>query len=122
MLHPGCPDHPIKKTTFRLGRFIMENEREDAKENKIILLTIKNVVYPINTDVIYRVASLSGTVEKIVIFKKKFLQVNFNSLNTVNSPTLLLKRFSAVGVDCIARANSMILAFRKCPTASGRGL
>ena len=53
----------------------MENEREDAKENKIILLTIKNVVYPINTDVIYRVASLSGTVEKIVIFKKKFLQV-----------------------------------------------
>ena len=55
----------------------MENEREDAKENKIILLTIKNVVYPINTDVIYRVASLSGTVEKIVIFKKKFLQVNF---------------------------------------------
>jgi len=52
----------------------MENEREDAKENKIILLTIKNVVYPINTDVIYRVASLSGTVEKIVIFKKKFLQ------------------------------------------------
>ena len=62
----------------------MENEREDAKENKIILLTIKNVVYPINTDVIYRVASLSGTVEKIVIFKKKFLQVNFNSWNTVN--------------------------------------
>jgi len=62
---------------FRLGRFIMENEREDAKENKIILLTIKNVVYPINTDVIYRVASLSGTVEKIVIFKKKFLQVTF---------------------------------------------
>ena len=55
----------------------MENEREDAKENKIILLTIKNVVYPINTDVIYRVASLSGTVEKIVIFKKKFLQVTF---------------------------------------------
>ena len=53
----------------------MENEREDVKENKIILLTIKNVVYPINTDVIYRVASLSGTVEKIVIFKKKFLQV-----------------------------------------------
>ena len=79
MLHPAGPGSSYKNTTFRLGRFIMENEREDAKENKIILLTIKNVVYPINTDVIYRVASLSGTVEKIVIFKKKFLQVNFNS-------------------------------------------
>ena len=63
----------------------MENEREDAKENKIILLTIKNVVYPINTDVIYRVASLSGTVEKIVIFKKKFLQVTFIVMLASNS-------------------------------------
>ena len=63
----------------------MENEREDAKENKIILLTIKNVVYPINTDVIYRVASLSGTVEKIVIFKKKFLQVTLIVMLASNS-------------------------------------
>ena len=55
----------------------MESENSEVKENKIVLLTIKNVLYPVNTDIIYRVASRSGFVERIVIFKKKFLQVFF---------------------------------------------
>ena len=49
----------------------------ETNENKVILLTIKNVIYPINTDIIYRVASRHGFVERIVIFKKKFQQVSF---------------------------------------------
>ena len=53
----------------------IEENGGEAKENKVILLTIKNVVYPINTDIIYRVASRHGFVERIVIFKKKFQQV-----------------------------------------------
>ena len=50
----------------------------ETNENKVILLTIKNVIYPINTDIIYRVASRHGFVERIVIFKKKFQQVSFS--------------------------------------------
>ena len=46
-----------------------------AKENKIILLTIKNAVYPITTDVINKVAVRSGQIDRIVIFRKKFVQV-----------------------------------------------
>ena len=51
----------------------------ETNENKVILLTIKNVIYPINTDIIYRVASRHGFVERIVIFKKKFQQVSFQT-------------------------------------------
>ena len=51
----------------------------ETNENKVILLTIKNVIYPINTDIIYRVASRHGFVERIVIFKKKFQQVSFKT-------------------------------------------
>ena len=47
-----------------------------AKENKIILLTIKNAVYPITTDVINKVAVRSGQIDRIVIFRKKFVQVS----------------------------------------------
>ena len=54
----------------------------ETNENKVILLTIKNVIYPINTDIIYRVASRHGFVERIVIFKKKFQQVSFNLFPT----------------------------------------
>ena len=54
----------------------MENENgSGTKENNIILLTIKNAVYPITTDVIQRVANRSGQIDRIVIFKKKFVQV-----------------------------------------------
>ena len=60
----------------------MENElpvltsgSEVQEGNKIILLTIKNVLYPVNTDIIYRITQRSGQVQRIVIFKKKFLQV-----------------------------------------------
>jgi len=54
----------------------MDNESSSGnKENKIILLTIKNAVYPITTDVIQRVANRSGQIDRIVIFKKKFVQV-----------------------------------------------
>ena len=54
----------------------------ETNENKVILLTIKNVIYPINTDIIYRVASRHGFVERIVIFKKKFQQVSLNYFRT----------------------------------------
>lgn len=55
----------------------MDNESgSGTKENKIILLTIKNAVYPITTDVIQRVANRSGQIDRIVIFKKKFVQVS----------------------------------------------
>ena len=60
----------------------IEENGGEAKENKVILLTIKNVVYPINTDIIYRVASRHGFVERIVIFKKKFQQVKITFFST----------------------------------------
>ena len=66
----------------------IEENGGETKENKVILLTIKNVVYPINTDIIYRIASRHGYVERIVIFKKKFQQVRAWELFARNEPLL----------------------------------
>lgn len=65
----------------------------ETNENKVILLTIKNVIYPINTDIIYRVASRHGFVERIVIFKKKFQQamVEFSDVTAAKNAKEVLQ-------------------------------
>ncbi|WAR19398.1 HNRPL-like protein [Mya arenaria] len=48
--------------------------RQFTPINKILLFTVVNAKYPINVDVMHTICSPHGTVEKIVIFRKQFVQ------------------------------------------------
>ncbi|DAZ96588.1 TPA: hypothetical protein N0F65_011812, partial [Lagenidium giganteum] len=43
---------------------------DDAKANRILLVTVQNPTYPITTDLIFEIFSTYGTVQKVVIFVK----------------------------------------------------
>ncbi|XP_052766760.1 heterogeneous nuclear ribonucleoprotein L-like [Mya arenaria] len=56
--------------------------RQFTPINKILLFTVVNAKYPINVDVMHTICSPHGTVEKIVIFRKQFVQVLVQFENT----------------------------------------
>jgi len=57
-------------------------ENQPDQPNKVLLFTIVNAVYPITTDVLYKICEPTGEVLRIVIFRKRGVQamVEFGSV------------------------------------------
>lgn len=56
------------------GRAPKRQRTEPQKPNHIVLMTIRNALYPIDVEVIYKISSPLGRVARIVIFRKNGVQ------------------------------------------------
>ena len=66
----------------------------DAQPNRILLVTIHHVLYPITVDVLYQVFSPHGSVEKIVTFQKSAGQILSDfSLSLLSFPFKFFSEF-----------------------------
>ncbi|KAJ4832820.1 hypothetical protein Tsubulata_029180 [Turnera subulata] len=72
-----------------------QGRNQDAEPNRILLITIHHMLYPITVDVLHQVFSPYGFVEKIVTFQKsagQLLQVSKPLFNINHASLLLLPR------------------------------
>ena len=61
----------------------------DAQPNRILLVTVHHMLYPITVDVLFQVFSPHGTVEKIVTFQKSAGQIFRFLPSLLSFPSLL---------------------------------
>ncbi|OQR76508.1 heterogeneous nuclear ribonucleoprotein L-like [Tropilaelaps mercedesae] len=64
------------------GRAPKRQRTEPLKPNHIVLMTIRNALYPIDVEVVHKISSPLGRVQRIVIFRKNGVQalVEFESV------------------------------------------
>ncbi|KAF3688144.1 Heterogeneous nuclear ribonucleoprotein L-like [Channa argus] len=77
-------------TSQRISR--PTNADDPASGNKVLLLSVQNPLYPITTDVLYKVCNPVGNVHRIVIFKRNGIQamVEFESVENAQKAKLAL--------------------------------
>ncbi|KAF0689701.1 Aste57867_18884 [Aphanomyces stellatus] len=70
--HPTSPRQAAPKPTATTSHHAKRNTRDHADEaqNRILLVTVQNPMYPITTELIGKVFNVYGQVEKVVIFMK----------------------------------------------------
>lgn len=95
-------DGPIKRQRMNDGSVKDEfgdhdsnksfGDQQPEQPNKVLLFTVINPVYPITTDVIYKICEPTGEVQRIVIFRKRGVQamVEFASIQAAQRAKMSL--------------------------------
>jgi heterogeneous nuclear ribonucleoprotein L len=98
---------------FNLDQFL---KRDDDKlpPNHIIRISITNVQYPINVEVVYKICSMAGSVRKIVCFERNHIAqaiVEFDTLESADKA-----RSSLHGCDVYDNCCTMKVEYSKMPS------
>lgn len=97
------------------GRYGLESflRREDEKlpPNHIVLISITNVQYPINVEVVYKICAMAGSIRKIVTFERNNIvqaMVEFHTLESADKA-----RASLHGCDVYDNCCTMKVEYSK---------
>ena len=74
---------------------------QESEPNRILLVTIHHMIYPITVEVLHQVFKAYGFVEKIVTFQKSAGQIFLLSLISFTTHTYTCYTFSDSLIDCM---------------------